>query len=256
MDIDKYTKEKIDIPKPCWNIKSINNKDSSINSVIVPTTDDRQNSADFPSLKEASSKLNKMKASKNSKIAPPLLKKQSRKSISGDIQVLQINNLKIDYQEYCSPVKKEFKFNKIFSENDKKNNEKRDDNLNKVLVPYSPYANYHSMFMPPPYSSLYHYWWKIPKYGFDLINNNNSNDQSEQLKQLVNLINDKDISSNSNYSEQELQNMMNILKTLNIKIGDMTQNNYDATLYATSSTISKIKIKDINPPNSKNHGKF
>jgi len=252
MDVEIHNKlnNKDDIPKTCWNIKKNldANKDISYNSVIVPTSDNRQNNtSEFPSLQEASSKLNKKSESKT-KITPPFLKNQSRKSLSlsNNIQILQINNLHIDYQEYCSPIKKEFKFsNKTPIESN--NKEERDGDLNKALVPYSPYANYHCMFMSPPHSQLYQYWWKIPKRGSELINGKN-NDINEQLKHMNNLLNDRDESSSNDYNEEEMQSTMNVIKTLNLKMFDMTQNNYDASLYANYKTISKIKIKDINPP--------
>jgi len=257
MDIEIHNKQnhKANIPKTCWNIKSLdNNKDAPFNSIIVPTSDNRQNSPDFPSLKEASSKLNKKSESKT-KVTPPFLKNQSRKSLSNDIQVLQINNLHIDYQEYCSPIKKEFKLS-IKTPIEPNIKEERDGDLNKALVPYSPFANYQSMFLPPPYSQLYQYWWKIPKCGSELINGKNSNDSNEQLKQLTNIINDKDVSSTINYSEEEIQNTMNMVNTLNLKMFDMTQINYDASLYVNYRTLSKIKIKDINPPNTTNRGNY
>jgi len=256
MDIEIHNKQnhKANIPKTCWNIKSLdNNKDAPFNSIIVPTSDNRQNSPDFPSLKEASSKLNKKNESKT-KVTPPFLKNQSRKSLSHDIQILQINNLHIDYQEYCSPIKKEFKLS-IKTPIEPYNKEERDGDLNKALVPYSPFANYQSMFLPPPYSQLYQYWWKIPKCGFELINGNYSNDPNEQLKRLTNIINDKDTSLINNYSKEEIQNTVNMIKTLNLKMFDMTQNNYDASLYVNYRTLSKIKIKDINPPNTTNRGR-
>jgi len=40
--------------------------------------------------------------------------------------------------------------------------------------------------MPPPYSQLYKYWWKIPKCGSELINGKYSNDLGEQLKHMAN----------------------------------------------------------------------
>lgn len=259
MDIQSQKKDQnttnLEIPKTCWNIKRLNNKDS-ISSIIVPTTDNRQNNTDFPSLKEASSKLNKNSVKKyKNKVRPPLNKKQSRKSLA-DIQVLQINNLHLNYQEYCSPVKKEFKFNKSYTDIGKNYNEKREEDLNKAVVPYSPYGNYHNVFAPPPLSSLYHYWWKIPRCGFDIINGENSNDNKSQLKKLINIINGKIVLSNDDYNEEEYQNILNILKTLNLKLCDMTQSNYDSSYYANRNKISKIKIKDIKSPNNKNHGNY
>jgi len=253
MDINNQSNINHEIPKTCWNIKKFNNNDSSINSVIVPTTDNRQNSTDFPSLKEASSKLNKRNEKKNKKkVVPPLLRNKNKKALITDVKVLKINNLNLNYQEYCSPIKKEFNYNKLFTDTTKSNNEKKED-LNKALVPYSPYGNYHSMFMPPPYLSLYQYWWKIPRCGFDIMNGEYGDDCNEHLKKLIDIVQGKDASSSSNHNEQELQNMINIIKTLNLKFCDMSNSNYDTSLYANSYTISKIKIKDIPPPNTKNH---
>jgi len=258
MEIQSQKKDQTDInleiPKTCWNIKRLNNKDS-ISSIIVPTTDNRQNNTDFPSLKEASSKLNKNNVKNiKSKVKPPLLRKQSKKSL-GDIKVLQINNLHLNYQEYYSPVKKEFKFSKSFTDVENNNNEKIKEDLSKAIVPYSPYGNYYNVFTPPPFSLLYRYWWKIPRCGFDVINGENSNNSKSQLKELLNIINDKDILSNDDYDEQEYQNMLNILKTLNLKFCDMTQSNYDSSYDANKNKLCKIKIKDINPPSDKNQNK-
>ncbi|ORX86670.1 hypothetical protein BCR32DRAFT_264825 [Anaeromyces robustus] len=236
----------VEFPKSCWNIKSLNHQDASISSIIIPTTDNRQNNNDFPSLKEASSRLNKKNVTKYNKIILPFLRRKSKKNLPNDIHVLQINNLHLNYQEYYSPTKKDFKFSKVIP----KSIIKGDNDLNKALVPYSPYANYYCMFMPPPYASLYHYWWKIPKCGFDIINGKYSNDYRCQLLNLINIINGKNtILNNNSYNDEEINNMINILQTLNLRFSNINQCN--SSLYVNSTTLSSIKIKDISPPSSK-----